>query len=237
MTEGPEPAKRASHGAAASHSRRKRESKRLSREEREIQAHLVPEPSPAAPPRLGLLAGSSPEAILAKITQGDPLRLHEMCGRRVRELSLLLDPDRLHEHSLSWIAVAATRAASGEIDSGWLTRMVDCTIERCLREDREQQHVAPGSPPADLKHYSFIHEAFGTESGLVRSAAVAFNALEQRARRGFFALLVEGKSVEECLEEGLGPREMLRDNVLQALCALGHLNQEELEYMRRRSRR
>ncbi len=185
-------------------------------------------PLSIAPPRYELLHGGDPEAILARIAQGDPLRLCDLVGRRIRELSLLIDSDRLHEKALAVIALAAARETEPRFGPDWVLKAVDLAIQRILREDREEERVSAGSPPEKPSHYAFIHLAFGTEPGMTRSAAIAFNDLAPIARRGFFALLVEGKSVEECLDEGLGPRDFLRMNILQSLKALGHIKSGEI---------
>ncbi len=196
------------------------------REEPEIDVQPV-EPASIAPPRYELLQGADPESILARISQGDPLRLCALVGKRLRERSLMIDPDRVHEKSLAVMALAAARATEPQLDLEWVLKALDLAIERVLREDREEERVAAGCPPENPAHYAFIHLAFATEPGMTRSAAVAFNDLPPLARRAFYALLVEGKSVEECLEEGLGPREFLRMNILQSLKALGHIRSGE----------
>ncbi len=195
-------------------------------EERELELHPV-EPPSVAPPRYELLRGRDPESILSRISQGDPLRLCDLIGKHLRGRSLMIDPDRVHEKALAVIALAAARSAEPRFGPEWILEALDLAIERILREDREEERVAAGCPPENPAHYAFIHLAFATEPGMTRTAAVAFNNLPQLARRGFYALLVEGKSVEDCLAEGLGPREVLRMNILQSLKALGHIRPGE----------
>lgn len=194
---------------------------------------LIPEPPPPISQVdpiafLTRLLGKTPSEILSRISSGDPLGLQAICMLRLRDQALLIDPDRLFERALAWVAVSASRAQADELIPEWLLSQVDFAIARILGEDREQELQAAGSPPEDDKQYRFIHQAFATERGLVRSAAVNFNRLHLAARRGFFRLLVDGIPVDECVHELGTTREALRADILDALRALGHLQPGEV---------
>ncbi len=194
---------------------------------------LIPEPPPPVSQVdpiafLTRLLGKTPSEILSRISSGDPLGLQGICMLRLRDQALLIDSDRLVERALAWVAVSASRAQADELIPEWLLKQVDFAIARILAEDQEQELLAPGSPPEDDKHYRFIHQAFGTERGLVRSTAVNFNRLPHLARRGFFRLLVDGIPVDDCVRELETTREALRADILDALRALGHLRPGEV---------
>ena len=218
------------------------ESKEGARRTSRKKAPLYPEPPSTASQVdsrafLARLLGKSPSEVLSRITTGDPLDLQQVCVLRLRDQALLIDPDRLLEKAMAHVAFAASRTEEVDAVPEWLLGQVDVAIGSILTEDREQELQAPGCPPPNRMHYRFIHLAFATEPGLVRSAAVQFNRLPISARRGFFRLLVDGLPVDECVRELGTTREELRLGTLEALRALGHLKPGEVVGSRSRKRR
>ncbi len=180
-------------------------------------------------------AGETPEEVHARIASGDPLDLYPLCGVRIRERSLLLDADRVFGRALAVVAVSTVVEREDRGSGPWLLDKVDRAIRLLLQEDQEQERSA--TPADDDSAYLFLVDAFAIERALARTAAVRFNNLDERARRVFFRLLVDGASVETCLTEGLGDRKSMREDALRTLCALGYINDEELREMLTRKRR
>jgi len=51
-------------------------------------------------------------------------------------------------------------------------------------------------------------------------SAVAFNSLSEQTRRVFFQLVFERLSIQECVSDGAGGEDVVREGLLEALRAL-----------------
>lgn len=192
----------------------------------------APEPAPEAKTLLARLAGKNAREVLARLSDGDPLRLYPLCAHRTRGRYFVVDPDRVFERTLSLVAVAIEIDSEGCERAEWLIERIDEALSSVLEEDRELERAGARTESGFLDpRYLVFVEAFGTEPARARSAAVQFNGLDERARKAFFHLLVDGESVATCLQRGLGPPDRLRNDVLTALWALGHLDDAELKDM------
>jgi hypothetical protein len=205
-----------------------------------------PTPPPPAPPRpieattlLRRLAGRPAAEVLGRISDGDPLRLYPSCAYRISERYFSIDPDRVFERALATVAVSLETEPENCDQAEWLVEKIDRAIRYVLKVDQEEDRSGP--PPDDEfldPRYRVFVEAFGVEPPLARTAAVRFNGLDERVRKGFFHLLVYGESVETCVNErALAPPQQLRRDVLTALWALGHLDDAGLEEMLNRKKR
>ena len=212
----------------------------LGPEQRSVAAgELIPAPPPEgyaasrqaalASAQVRLFASLDPTVILARISNEDPLRLFELGARRVRERYVFIDLERLHELCLAFVAHAAAVERGCQPDEAWLVARLDRAIDSILSEDREEQRskAAPNDP--DDRRYHTLAVTLGVEPSMGRSAVVNFNALPDRARRGFFRLLIDNASVQDTLAEGLWkePAE-LRHEIWDGLRALGHLQEGEV---------
>lgn len=160
------------------------------------------------------------EAKLAAVTSGDPLGLCPLAARRVRERSLYLDPDRVHEEAcFNVVALSVVLEAEDEFD-GWLIERVDEAIDNLVRRDGEA--LRRGAFEADLVRESgeYLGGCWGLTPEEGVTAAARFNQLPMAHRRTFFALLVEHETIEACIEAGLGPREVLRERAVRAIEAI-----------------
>jgi hypothetical protein len=174
------------------------------------------------------MAGKPAGEVLARITNGDPLRLYPLCARRIRELYFVLDPDRVFELALAMVAVGIEIEPEHCAQAEWLTRTIDRAIERTLERDREEENAGvPAENPEE--HFRLFVEALFVEPPLARLAAVRLNGLEERVRKAFQHLLIDGLPLEECLEMGLGPQEQLQLDILAALEAIGLIDEKGFE--------
>lgn len=116
----------------------------------------------------------------------DPL--YEQIARRLRARFLLLDVDWIYE-----VVAGRTDAIDSEIDG----------VSHREREAHER-----GEPPtyAERDRYRFWTDALQLELVDARRASVTFNALDEHTRQVFFALIIEERSIEECVGSGLGDR-------------------------------
>ena len=156
-------------------------------------------------PGSDLLAGGSPQEILDRILEGDPLGVQERCEQRVRERALLIDLNRLFLRSLARIAHAAPDYAGRPSLSAWLAGRIDQSIGELVGEDyeEERQGVAP-QEPWDPR-YALVSEALGITMHQGRCVCIAFNDLQDEMRHACYAVLIEGKSVNRYVAEGHGP--------------------------------
>jgi hypothetical protein len=186
-------------------------------------------PEPAQPlvdvsSLLRRLAGKPAAEVLARLSGGDPLRLYPLCARRIREGFFVLDPERVFERALAMVAVGIEIEGEACTRPEWLTHTLDRAIARTLEQDREEERA--GLPPEDPEQrFALFIEVFFLEPPLARLAAVRLNGLEERVRKAFQLLLVEGRPLEECLELGLGPPERLQADILEALEAIGLIDE------------
>ena len=175
-----------------------------------------------SPPGLvaALFSGRAPRELLALLGEGDPLHLYGRAAAGVRAAARLLEVDRVHLRTLARVALAAPRYAGDPEFGVWVEARVEEAMEDLLRADREELRQGNAVlEPWDAR-FAFLTQSFGVPPGATLRASVAFNSLAPAVRRAFFRVVVEGKSVERCLAEGLGPRDELRERCRQAFRAL-----------------
>lgn len=201
-----------------------------------VWVHAMPEPSHDLHrgPREGgvrehelleLVAERAPDDALARIATGDPLRMLARCAARIRERALLIDPDRLVQGAVVQVAYASSAYRGDPPVDQWLEALVDRSIERILTEDIESGRT-DGLRPDD-ERYAFAAKLLCLDPARARLACVRFNALCQRARRSFFTLVLEGRTVADAIARGLGPAEALREACLDAFRAITYLGDDE----------
>jgi len=174
------------------------------------------------------MAGKPASDVLSRLSNGDPLKLYPLCARRIREAYFVLDPDRVFERLLALVAVGIEVEAEKCGERDWLLGRVDRAIQSILDHDREEERAGvPAENPEE--HFSLFVEALYLEPPLARLASVRLNALEERVRKGFYLLMIEGRPLEEVLEQGLGPEERLHGDILLALQAVSLLDENGFE--------
>jgi len=174
---------------------------------------------------LARLAGKPASEALARISNGDPLRLYPQVAGRIRERCFLLDPDRVFERALLLVAVGIETEPEACTRADWLVERIDRAIRSVLDRDGEEERAGiPAERP--FEHFRVFVECCFLEPGLARLASVRWNGLGQRAREGFYRLIVEGRPLEEVLALGLGPPERLQRDILTGLQAIGLIDDE-----------
>ena len=174
-----------------------------------------------------LFAGRSPRELLSLLGEGDPLHLFGRAAASVRAAARLLEVDRVHRRALARVALAAP-LYGGEPELGsWIGARVEEAMEDLLRADREELRQGNAVLEPWDPRFAFLTQSFGIPPGSTLRASVAFNSLGPAVRRAFFRVVVEGKSVERCLAEGLGPRDDLRERCRAAFRALFGEDREE----------
>jgi len=179
------------------------------------------------------LAGRPAAEVLARIADGDLLRLFPLCAQRVRELCYVLDPERIFERALAEVAVEIELAGERCGEAELLIACVDRAIQSVLERDRRDEHDGVPLVRPEASYPLFV-EACKLEPGLARLASVRYNALDARVRRGFQKLIIEALPLAEVLELDLGPPERLQLDILHALQAIGLLDDDGVEELRAR---
>ncbi|HEX6883244.1 MAG TPA: hypothetical protein VF530_07665 [Planctomycetota bacterium] len=177
------------------------------------------------------MAGRPAGEVLARISDGDMLRLFPRCARRIREACYVLDPERVYERALAEVAVSLEVDGERCAEEAWLSACVDRAVQSVLERDQREEHEGVPSLQPE-KHYPLFIEACQLEPGLARLASVRFNALAPRVRRGFQKLVVEGLPLAEVLALDLGPPEQLQLDILHALQAIGLVDEAGVEELR-----
>lgn len=171
-----------------------------------------------------------PIEVLARITENDPLDLARRVFDRVGELALMVDADRTTALVFATVARRAPELEGGEPPDGWLQNCIDMALRDMLHEDRLEARLGlvPDDPEGD--RYGFLSESLGIDSASARDVAVVFNDLALHVRRSFFAMVVDGKSLLQCAEEGLGTADQVREHVrraFEAISTLGDVDEDE----------
>jgi hypothetical protein len=176
-------------------------------------------PEPAYWP--SFLRGEDASAILAHLSEGDPLRLQEASARRLREVWYLLDPERVYLRALAVCAKAASKEAPPQDLAAWKLAKIDLAIEQLVRADHEAEHAHPEIVAEEEKVFPLLTDSLMVDPELVRFASSSFNALDPLPRRAFFELLIEGREVAEVIEAGPWDEEGLYDALQTALATVG----------------
>ncbi|QDV08708.1 hypothetical protein Poly30_42610 [Planctomycetes bacterium Poly30] len=149
-----------------------------------------------------LLSGRQPDVILARLLDGDPLRLRGLVARAIRGGSFFLDADRVHLRALARIAHDVT-IDGPPADGSWVQGHVDGALGDVLRAERraivadgERANLDSGSDP-ELEALHAFAAPLGFEGADLRVACDAFNRRAAGERRAFFALFVERLGLEE----------------------------------------
>ena len=186
----------------------------------ELQQDLGVDPRVAFVRRL---LSMDPEAAHALLRNGDTLALFNGVALRMREKAWLIDVDRVYQRVVANLALDPSVYLEGsdlqQIDAG-LKRCIDHSIDQMVRADEEEVQSGTTEHDPDDSRFAFLIEGFAVPGRHTREASVGFNGLSSGARAAFFALLIEVRTVDECLEDGFGPPDRLRQNCLQGLRAL-----------------
>lgn len=140
-----------------------------------------------------LLSARSPEGILDRIVDGDPLGLRRLVGEVIRRERRIADPDRVH---LRAIACIAHRVTSGDLPDSprWLEERVRDALAGVLAAESRKQGAAP---PGPTEAWSVLAGPLGLDSAGLRRACTALNQCASEERGAFFALVIDGLDLEE----------------------------------------
>jgi hypothetical protein len=154
------------------------------------------------------------------LDDGDPLCLVERAARCARRLSYLIDVERVRRRAVSRIALLAPLGLTCDDLAAWIDACVEEVIEGCVEEDRARARGASLLTPRQTDDYAFMSWMFGLGQERALHAAAAFNDQSPLVRQTFQALVIEGRSVQACIDAGLGPPEALRERLRHVLASV-----------------
>jgi hypothetical protein len=170
-----------------------------------------------------LLSGADAAQILHKIAPADPLGIAARCGARLHARAQLIAHERAVARSLAQTAYAAVRYRGQPELGAWLDAQIDRALDTLLNDDREDEAAGrPTDEPWDPR-FAFVSEVWGVSPALARRACVVFNALPIVVRQAWWALTVQGKSINRYVAEGSGPPPLVEARVKRAILAMSKL--------------
>lgn len=168
--------------------------------------------------------------VLEQLQAGTEHWIHPRVSLRLRARALLLDVDRVYGRVLVQIArLGPTYDTTQSLDA-WLTARIDEAAASIKRQDEEDEASGIPFSAEETQHFGFLSDCFGIPPEQVRRSSVAFHNLCEWDRQALFAMLVEGRSMQELLDTGFGPRERLRERVVRSLKVLIHATDAEPGY-------
>lgn len=170
-------------------------------------AELEPARTAADPPDWrALFAPASPKDVLARLVQDDPLGLRARIAIELRDACYLTDADRVELRALARVARAAPRYDGRPELGAWISALVRESIEEIVRDDSERDAAVDASGGLDE-----LARPLGLEAASMQRACAAFNRAPLAERRAFFALVIEGRALEEaCGASGESATEVAR---------------------------
>ena len=150
----------------------------------------------AAPDWRRLLSGASPREVLARLMNGDPLRLVAVVEQRLRARAYLFDADRVFLRAAARCARFAGRYRGEPVLGTWLAERVDEALLDLLRADAlaARRGEAPGRE--QLAAFELLARPLGLEPARMHAACLAHNQLGVEERRAFRELVLEGASLD-----------------------------------------
>jgi len=135
---------------------------------------------------------------------GDPVGVREACSTCQTELAYLIDPDRHLIWAVSLLAQARPAGSAIEELGGLVKECAEQALFTMISMD-EQLYNSGWAPGLDGDpRYDYLMDAFVLEPGQCLASQARFNMLPRSTRLAFFALALLGRSVAECIKDGLG---------------------------------
>jgi len=134
----------------------------------------------------------------------------------VRRMAYLLDPSRVCVRAAVRIAALAPTRPAPDALNDWIGERVEDACRALVQADVDAE--AQGGVPSanEIEEHEFVADLLAVDRALARALAARFNVLPEAERLAFFALAIEGRTVEQCVAAGMGPLDRLRASALAA---------------------
>ena len=147
------------------------------------------------------LASGTPQEVLVRLVDGDPLGVRARAVARLREARLVLDGERVALRCLARVARAAQFYRGRPSFETWLDERCDEALRDLVEEERLA--VSRGEPVASEPNVvlRLFAEPLGLEPAAARRACVTLNERPFEERDAFFALVLEARPLDEVARE------------------------------------
>jgi hypothetical protein len=171
----------------------------------------------ARPLDLTGLKGAPTRELLARLLDGDPLRLGTRSATRRDELAYLVSSDRLYFRTAARIAYHATVYGVDDPNDEWIGEAIDRCIEELLREDQYAARQGDPVEPEDVYAYQAVMELLDVSAESSRTVCVAFNSLPAWRRETFFDYSRARSALAEVARETSVTEEQVREDLARTL--------------------
>lgn len=178
---------------------------------------------PPTYPGSELLYGDRPKTVLHRLNDGDPLGLRQRGRERIQMRAVLISENRLYLRSLARVAYASMKYRGDPPLGTWLSDRIDQSLEELLNEDRFANWGREEEEEDPEERYKFLTKVLGVSPTVARRASVVFNILPDAVRVAFWALVIEGKSLNRHVAEGHGTPDDVRARVKRAILTISQL--------------
>lgn len=181
----------------------------------------ISQPVPGEPEWRRWLSGSSPRDVLAKLVEGDPLRLHERCEERLRAQALLIDEHRLRTRVAAYVARHANSYAGAPSLDVWIASHVRQAVRDLTQEMTELTGAGLPLPVLRSEMLLTLASSLGIDPEQIGTAFTRFNRERYEVRAAFVGLVLCGEDPVEWNRANASTPERTRASLRRALWALG----------------
>lgn len=151
---------------------------------------------------------------LERIEDGDPLELHARSELQLRSEGLFIDPERLALRAMARVAVFSSEYEGVPGLDEWLDQVIHMSIQDLVREQEQEEFERISVfDSADKEFYLDFAAITKMPAKYGRLACLAMNKLPKEDRLTFWAIVVEGKSINRWVAEGHGPPQKVRQRL------------------------
>jgi len=168
----------------------------------------------------------TPEQIAHDLCDGDKLNLRPRVLRHMHEHCYIFDPERVWLRAISRAVYHGVTDGVRNPSGAWLDDHVEQTIHDLVMDDRDDEWE---KLPLDDHHefdYAIFLEKLAIPPARCRLASVRFNTMPFERRRAIFRTVIDGWSLERCEAIGLGPIEVVRDELRKGLAYVTHASDD-----------
>lgn len=167
--------------------------------------------------RFVLLTSDDPMEKVVAVAESDPLELLAIAQTRCRARHLLLEPARVQDEAIYHVVQMSPMLTREEDFESWILARVDEAVDHVLRQDGEALVNDSISDEVVEVSRAFLAQVFDLDTRLAVRCAARFNVLPKETRQVYCALFLQGRTLAQCLEAGLGSRDELRTRVQLAV--------------------
>jgi hypothetical protein len=196
----------------------------------EEHPELQPDPAPdAAGVWKRVLGAGTPREVLARLVDGDPLRIGPRCQERLASQRLLMDLRRLHLRAVAHVARNARSYRGAPVLDVWLAEQVRRSVKELLDEDRQRLREDPPETGPGDPWLQGVGRILGVDPALVARGCAMFNLAPYPIRSAFFGIVLAGEEIGEWARSNGMEESTAQAAVRRALWILGLKDEADLD--------